>query len=387
MSTAVAEFLASVSWRIKAAWMFAAAERWLPVAAVTALLLVLLSRLMLWEQLEFVALLVGVGTVVALIVGYATRAVGLEAAARSVDRQLATNDALATSLQFKDLPGVFGEKVRARADTVVRRSEVQAAVPLKIQYPPLVIAVLVSLLALYIAFFVTPAAGKVSISQIELEALEEETEKLREHIASIIEEEDPLSPDQAELVSQLEDLVSKLEETTDLDEGLAALDQTRSEIEASITDQYLSEKSAVQGLNQSLKNRPLVDGQADAASQLEQLADDLETQDQEALAERLEALADTQTAGNSAAADALKMASEALASGDLEQAKKALTEAASAQKAGEASVADQTTRSNSANALADSSSRLKGLRSQPGGQGQQPGGQGQQPGGQGQQPG
>ena len=110
----VAEFLAAVRRRIRAAWGLAAGERWVPVAAGVGLLLVLASRLVPWTWLEPAALIVGAGTLIVLTVGCVTLPVDVEAAARSADRGLASNDALSTSLQFAGLTGVFGDEIRAR---------------------------------------------------------------------------------------------------------------------------------------------------------------------------------------------------------------------------------------------------------------------------------
>ena len=371
----VGEFLAVVRRRIRLAWLVAAAQRWAPAASGTALVLVLASRLVSWPWLGLAALLVGTGTVVALMVRCLTLPVSVEAAARSADRALATNDALSTSLQFAGLAGAFGDGIRARADAAARRGDVRVAIPMRVRWrPPLAVAA-ASLAAVGVALFIDPASQVVSPRDIERAALAEEAEGLRARAEELAG--NPLaSPDQAALAEQLQQLVEQLEQATDLDAGLAALEQARSELEASVSDYFLAEKSAVQGLNRSLEARPLAEGQGGAAAQLEALGEalaGLSDQERAALAERLEALSVTQTAGNPVAAGALAAAGEALASGDLGQAAAALGEAAAAQQAGEASLLDQTARVNTADLLGDASARLESGQGQGQGQGQGPG--------------
>ena len=370
VSDRVAELLVAVRRRIRAAWLLAAAERWVPIAAGIGLVMVLLARVVPWAWLEPAALLVGAGTLVALIARCVTLPVRMEDAARSADRGLATNDALSTSLQFSGLVGVFGDEIQARADLAARRGDVRAAVPLRIRWRPWAAAAAATMAALCVAYFTSPATQTASTGDIERAGLAAEADALRTRAEEL--SGNPLaSPDQATLAEQLEQLAAQLERAVDLDTGLAALEQARSEVEASITDQFLAEKSAVQGLNRSLEARPLAEG-AGAASQLEALGDvlgGLSAQDRAALAERLEALAATQTAGNPAAAGVLGAAAAALASGDLDGAAAALEAAASAQRAGEASLSDQTARANAADLLSDAAARLSNTGSRDQGQG------------------
>ena len=344
-------------------------------------MLVLSARVVPWAWLEPAALFVGVGTLVALIARGVTLPVRLEDAARSADRGLATNDALSTLLQFSGLAGVFGDEIRARGDLAARRSDARTAVPLRVRWRPWAVAAAATVAALCVAYFTSPATQTASTRHIERAGLAAEADELRARAEELAGS--PLaSPDQATLAEQLEQLAAQLEQAVDLETGLAALEQARSEVEASITDHFLAEKSAVQGLNRSLEARPLAEG-AGAASQLEALGDvlgGLSEQDRAALAERLDALAATQTAGNPAAAGALGEAAAALASGDLGGAAAALEAAASAQRAGEASLSDQTARANAADLLSDAAARLSnpGARGQGEGQGQGTGqGQGQ----------
>ena len=381
VSARVAELLVAVRRRIRAAWLLAAAERWVPIAAGIGLMLVLSARVVPWVWLEPAALFVGAATMVALIARCVTLPVRIEDAARSADRGLATNDALSTSLQFSGLAGVFGDEIRARADLAARRSDARAAVPLRVRWRPWAAAAAAAMAALCVAYFTTPATQTASTRDIERAGLAAEADGLRAR-AEELSGSPFASADQATLAEQLEQLAAQLEQAVDLDTGLAALEQARSEVEASITDHFLAEKSAVQGLNRSLEARPLAEG-AGAASQLEALGDvlgGLSAQDRAALAERLEALAATQTAGNPAAAGALGEAAAALASGDLDGAAAALAAAASAQRAGEASLSDQTARANAADLLSDAAARLSnpGSRDQGQGTGQGQGeGQGQ----------
>ena len=376
----VGEFLAVVRRRIRWAWLVAAAQRWAPAASGTALVLVVASRLVPWPWLELAALLVGAGTVAALMARCFTLPVSEEAAARSADRALATNDALSTSLQFAGLADVFGDGIRTRAGAAARRGDAGVAIPMRVRWRPLLAVVAASLAAVGVALFIDPASRAVSSRDIERAALAEEAEGLRAR-AEELAGSSLASSDQAAQAEQLQQLVEELEQATDLEAGLAALEQARSELEASVSDYFLAEKSAVQGLNRSLEARPLAEGQGGAAAQLEALGEalsGLSDGERAALAERLDALSATQTAGNPVAAGALGAAGEALASGDLGRASAALGEAAAAQRAGEASLSDQTALVNTADLLADASARLASLGGQGQGQGQGQGaGQGQ----------
>ena len=369
------EFLSAVRRRIRWAWLAAAAQRWAPVAAGTALLLVAAARVVPLPWLEPAALLVGAGTVVALTARCLTLPVSPRAAARSADRSLGTGDAFSTWLQFAGLPGVFGDGIRARGEAAARRADARAAVPVSVRWRPLLAAGVALLAAVGVALVFEPATRAASIGETERAALAEEAEGLRARAEEIAAGPE-VSPERAALAAQIQQLVEQLERAPDLDAGLAALEQARSELEAGINDYFPAEKSAAQGLNRSLDARPLAEGHAGAAAQLEALGaavGSLSEQERTALAERLEALSVTQTAGNPAAAEALAEAGGALASGDLGRAADALNGAAAAQRAGEASVRDQTARANTADLLADAASRL-GTH---GGEGQGPGAAGQ----------
>ena len=258
----------------------------------------------------------------ALIVMCAILPVDTEAAARSADRGLATDDALSTSLQFVGMSGVFGEAIRARANDAARRGDARTAVPFTADWRLLVAAAVMALTALGLALFTDPATRTADRRDEEHAALTSEAAGLRAHAEALAD--DPVtSPDRDALAALVEQLATELDRTANLGSGLAALEQARSELEASITDRFLAEKSAVQGLIRSLEARPLVDGRANASAQLEALGeslDELSAQEREALADRLAALAATQAVGNPEVADALGEAGTALAFGDFDLA-------------------------------------------------------------------
>ena len=366
----VAELLNAVRRRIRLAWMLAVVERWGPLTAGIGLSLVLLARLLPWTWIEPAALFVGGGAALALIVVGVTLPVGVEAAARSADRGLATGDALSTSVQFVDMPGVFGEAIRAQASAAARRGDARTAIPFTVDWRPFTAAAAVALTALCIVVLTDPAEHAPGRRDVERDALASEAAGLRAHADELAR--DPFtSPEQDTLASFVEQLAAQLDRAADLGTGLAALEQARSELEASVTDRFLAEKSAVQGLMRSLETRPLVEGRTDAVAQLEALGeslDELSAQDREALTERLAALAATQTVGNPAAADALGEAAAALSSGDFNLATAALATAASAQLNSEASLSDQMARAAAADLLSDAAIRLKGVDADSSGQ-------------------
>ena len=111
-----------------------------------------------------------------------------------------------------------------------------------------------------------------------------------------------------------------------------------------VTPGFLSEKTALRGLEKSLATRPLPGASGSAADQLRQAAAGLaglSAEEQAKLAERLAALAAAQQEGNQDLAEALDAAAAALRAGDTGAAATALGAAAGAQAAAEASVTGQ----------------------------------------------
>lgn len=339
----VVGLLRHVRRRIRLAWTLATAQRWVLAWSGVVLALIVIARAIAWTWLQPAALLVVVVALVVLVIRAAAVPVGFEAAARRADRGLGTHDALSSALQFGTVNGdgdVFGQRIRARATFVAERADARDAVPLRVRWKPFAGALVVFVLAIGLVLLTAPRSATVSASERDRDALAAEADTLRER-AEELRGDDAASPDQLTLAQQLDQLADELQQANDLDEGLDALDQVRSELEARIDDTYLAEKSAVQGLNRSLAAQPLGANAGGAAEQLAALGaelDALSDEERQSLAERLAAAAETQAVGNPAAAAALSAAASSLGAGDVSGAAAALGDAADAQRDGELSV-------------------------------------------------
>ena len=388
-ASSLLEFLTFVRRRLKISSTLSQLELMLPLAAVAVFSVILVDKFVFWAWLDFIPWVICASVMTFLVLRHITLSVSLKQAAQAADRQLASQDALSTAHQFADLTGVFGNDISSRAQRVISRTSPAKVVPLSFNRTPLLATAALGLASICIALLLDPAVRPISIQELERAAINAEKEKILEEASQL--RNDQASPDQEELAEKLEELAKQLEQSDSLEIALTQTERARSEIEASITDSFLAEKSAVQGLNRSLQAMPLTDdadSPGDAATQFENLSknlDALSEQERDQLAERLDALADTQQSGNLDLAESLQQASEALQSGDLGQASDALNSSAQAQQAGEDSLADQTARSDAADTLGDTINRFNNLQ-QPGQGGGQP--SGQQPGqGDGQQPG
>ncbi|MGB3734243.1 MAG: hypothetical protein WA964_04750 [Ilumatobacter sp.] len=360
----LADLLRRVRRRIRLAWSLATAERWAWPCAALVLGLILAARAVSWGWLQPAALAVLVAAAFALAVGASMIPLEPDAVARSADRGLGTHDALSSALQFRSSGGaddVFSERIVERAMSVARRADPRDAVPLHARWRPFVSAGVLLLIAAGLILVTAPRSDSASASERDRAALADEAAALNER-ADDLRADEVASPDQLTLADQLDELAEELQRADGLDDGLAALDQAQSELDASIDDTFLAEKSAVQGLDRSLAAQPLGATAGSAAEQLAALGDELDglsDTERAALAERLAAAAEAQSAGNPAAAAALGDAAASLSAGDVSGAASALADASDAQAAGEQSVSDQAARANSADQLADASDRLE----------------------------
>src|SRR4029453_14584290 len=108
---------------------------------------------------------------------------------------------------------------------------------------------------------------------------------------------------------QLRALAEALEEAGSLEDAQAELAEVEAQLQAQVPAGWLATKAATQGLDRSLEAQPLTpSASGPPPEQLAQAAEALEgltPEEQAALAERLDDLADAQVVGNPGAAEAL----------------------------------------------------------------------------------
>jgi hypothetical protein len=330
-SGALERFLRRMAHRLRLVWAVATASWVAPATAVIALVLVAVGRLVPWRWPEPAALVV-VGTVLAGIAGWAlVQRLPAPAVARAADRGLSTGDSFGAALQFQDLDGPFGERIRQRAETLAAGASADEAAPIEPNGRRWALAAVVGATALLLGFAPNPQ-DDVRAEQARTEAL------ILAEADRIDEEADALAGDSATeaLAAELQALADELRDTDDLDEARRALQAAQDALDARQPNDLASRRAAVEGLERGLAERPLAAGGGAAAEQLEALGEELDglsAEEQAALAERLEDLAATQEAGNPETAAALAEAAAALQAGDTAGAAAALAGAAVAQAA------------------------------------------------------
>jgi len=364
--------LAGVRRRLQLGWLVDAAQAAAPFVAAGALLLVLLGWLAPWGWPEPTALVVVAVSLIALVGATLFVKVSVEMAARAADRSLGVKDAFTAALQFRDNEK-FGTEIVARAERFATDTTPRQAVPWKSHPKRWAAAALLGIAALTLALVANPQDDERARAAETADVLEEEAEELEATAESIRELEEPTDAELA-VAAQLEQLADELRELDELSEAESLLRDASTELSPDASALF-STKAAVQGLNRSLEAQPLPGASGDAAEQLDQLAanlDGLGEAEQEELADRLDALAATQGAGNPAAGAALADAAAALRAGEAAGAEAALGEAAGAQRAGEGEVREGQVGQAASAAAGDAANRVEGQQGQ--GQG---GGEGQ----------
>ena len=102
-----------------------------PAVAGVALFLVAVGRFVPWGWPEPAAALVVLGVAAAIGAWAIAQRLPVFVVARSADRGLATGDTFGAALQFQDLGGPFGERIRDRAERLAAGAEVEEAAPIE----------------------------------------------------------------------------------------------------------------------------------------------------------------------------------------------------------------------------------------------------------------
>ena len=332
--------------------------------------------------------------------------------ARRVDLELNLKERLSSSLAFASaMPegpskGWFMaslvEDLHRDALQAARQVDVRHAFPLRVVRRPLIIAGILLLATLIMAFAPNPMDAVLAQRAAVAQAAQQQAaqiEKLKEEIAK----SEQLSPEEREeLLKKLAELAEKLKANKgDLEKALADLAKLEEELRQQLDPAFPAQQAALDALLSQLEELAKQNGiqppaDMEKADLLEELIKQLEEMDEaekEALAEALAQMsAQAAQAGGSELAQALAEMAQAAQSGDSQSAQNAAQKASealkNAQKNADAKAAAQAAinqamsqmqagRQALANAAAQSSSNTQGNQSSQGspGQGQNPGNQ------------
>jgi hypothetical protein len=358
---------------MRLAWLSASAQRLAPLAGLAAVLLLAADWLTPFDQGLLVTGIVIAALVLALMVGAVVLRITPWDAFRAAERGLGARDALTTALEFTDPDDGVHRVIQEKADAIARDSKPSQAIPIGANRSQLRQFAYAAALALLIGLL--PPLGSTPALSSDLQAaLDAEAEQI-ERIAEAVEEADVETAE--EIVSELERLATELRQAETLDEALRSLEDAEKRLSEQTDPGFLSQKAAVQGLTRDLALRPLVDGAPlDAASQLDELAESLESLSEPELAaleDRLADLAESQAAGNPGLSSQLSAAAQSLSSGDLQGASQSLRDAAANQSSGLDGARGQQALSETQRALEGARTRLSGAGAPSTGQGEQPG--------------
>ena len=289
-------FLASMTRRLRVVWAWAFTGWIAPAVLGVALGLVLVGWLVPWGWFEPTAIAVVAGALVAVVLVAAFRPLSKIRAARAADRGLHTNDAFGAAVEFADLDSPFGEGIRTRADELALTSSSKAAAPLPRLRGRWAVAAAIGAAALVM--------GLVTNPQDEVRAERARANEIAEELATELDEqsEELDDPASAELAAKLADLAEELRSAQSFEEIEALLSEAEQDLSERSPD-FAAERAAAEGLERSLDNEPLA-GERTEGSASEQLAaaaaaiPDLNEQEREALANRLEEIADSLEAGD-----------------------------------------------------------------------------------------
>lgn len=345
---------------MRLAWLSATAQRFAPYlgAAVVA------SLAVDWLT-PFEAGLVLAGGLVAafsagLLIGAATIRITGWDAARAAERGLGARDAFTTALEFTDPGNGMHRAIQERADSLATSSRPSEAIPIGADRRRLRQFGIAASLAILIGLL-PPLGSSPALSSDVAAALESEAEQL-ERIAEAVEESGVETSE--DIAGELERLARELREAESLEQAMQSIEDAEKRLAGQVDPDFLSQKTAAQGLARDLALRPLTDGgPVDPGSQLEQLAGELaalSNPELAALADRLSDLAESQAAGNTELSNELSEAARAIDAGDLEAAASALQRAASEQDSGLEGARGQQALTETQRALEGAQARLGG---------------------------
>ncbi len=358
MSPRVSGLLVAVRRRLRVAWASETVQLAAPWLAGAALVLVIAARYLPWTWPEPAALVAPFAAIVAIVVWGAVQRVPQMVVARATDRGLQTKDAFASALEFSPPSDDFTSRIHARADHLAAGARAGEAVPLHLRWKRIVVAALITALAVSLAMIANPQDEARATQQAEKANIAQTAKELDDEAVRL----EALGTDAKAAAERLKKLAEELRKTDSLNKADEALRKAADELQRQVKPDALATKAATKGLERSLSTQPLGDrGDLPAAEQLEAAAASLDTmtpEQQKALADRLDKLAETQEVGAPDTAAALKEAAKAARAGDVATAKAALGEAANAQKSASSDAAAQQAAGDAAKASRDAAKRL-----------------------------
>ena len=343
--------------RIRFVWVTATSTQFGPYVAGLAVLLAAAGWLRPWFWPEPAAIAaLGVGAAILFVTALVMRLPD-PVVARSLDKGLKTSDALIGALEVP-AGGPFAESVRLRANGFAGQN-LKAAMPVQLRWKPwLTSAALLVLLAglIVVGNPQDSRRDELLAEQVAIDDAADEIEKLADELNELPKDQ----VDQA-TIDKLNALAEEIRKTDDVDDAAEALEEAQEELLRELGSDELSERAASDGLEQTLEQNPVAEGQT-AAEQLEAAAksvDELSEQEKQDLADRLDDLADTQQDGDPQTSEALAEAAEALRSGDDPAAAEALEEAGEAAAETATSVSKGKTSEQAAGAVGDQARQLR----------------------------
>lgn len=353
-------FLRRIRARMRLAWLLATAQRYAPHLGLAAVILLAVDWLTPFQDgLLTVALMAG-AFLVALILRAATMRITPWDASRAAELGLGARDAFTTALEFTDPDDGVHQVIQDEADQLAAGSKAADAIPIKPDGVNLRRVGMAGVIALLIGLL-PPLGSTPALSSDLRAALDAEADQL-ERIAGAVEAADVETSD--DIVSELERLARELRQAQSLEQALESLEDADRRLNEQVDPDFLAQKTAVQGLARDLALRPLTDdAPVDATSQLEGLAEELDSlsePERAALVDRLSELAESQAAGNADLSSRLSEAARAIAEGDLEAAASSLQQAAADQQTGLDDARGQQALSETQRALEGARARLSG---------------------------
>jgi hypothetical protein len=386
----VNELLRRVRRRLRWAWAAVVGQLAAPIVAGVAVVLLILGRVTPLPRTGWAAVVLIGASLLALLVATIRLRIPELVTARAADRGLATRDAFATALQFRNSEAPLAARVRDRAEELAQAGTPTTAIRMPLRARRLLVTGVLGVAILVLAALPNPQDSARARARAEHAQSAAAGRKLQQAAAALAKSPNQTAQ-QAAVAAQLAALARQLQQGSSVNGARQAVDQLASSLASQLSPNALSEKAAVLGLGQSLAGHPLTSTTAGSASQqLSQAAaqlSQLNAAAQAALADRLGSLAATQTQGDPAAASDLSAAATALANGSSAAAAAALNAAAADQNAAATDVVNQSTITDALGALAVAGSGLAASQGSQGGQGSQgtsPGSQGSQGQGQGQ---
>lgn len=357
-------FLRRIRLRMRMAWFAATVQRLAPYLGLAVVVILGVGWLTPFDDAWLAIGILAGAFLVSLFSAASVFRISDWDASRAAERGLNARDIFTTALEFNDESEVMHQIIQRRADAVADASDPAMAIPIGVDHKPLRLLGIAAAIAVVIGFL-PPLGSTPALSSDVRDAIAAEADQI-EQLASAAKKADVETSD--EIVEELGRLAEELRNAESLEQALDYLEGSEKRLEGQIDPEFLSQKAAVQGLARDLALRPLTgDAAVDPSSQLEEVANSLESLSEPelaSLADRLNDLAGSQVAGNPELSSQLSEAARALSAGDLSAAAESLRSAGAGQNTGLQGARGQQALSEAQRALESSSARLSGATGQ-----------------------